>query len=98
MGGEAIDSEPRRTARRKRAGRGAQIRFGQGPPHCPVALLQLMRRDGCLHDRARQGDDLCLKTAAQAGVCGLKVFEYVFPERYALLGLTDQIRNLQGEL
>lgn len=40
--------------------------------------------------------DLCLKTAAQAGVCGL--FEYVFPERYALLGLTDQIRNLQGGL
>jgi hypothetical protein len=45
-----------------------------------------------------RGMDLCLKTAAQAGVCGLKVFEYVFPERYALLGLSAHIRKLQDGL
>lgn len=47
------------------------------------------------HGEAMQ---LCLKTAAQAGICGLKVFEYVFPERYALLGLSDRLRTLQEGL
>jgi hypothetical protein len=42
--------------------------------------------------------DLSLKTAAQAGVLGLKIFETVFPERYALLGLTETLRELQDGL
>jgi hypothetical protein len=42
--------------------------------------------------------DLCLKTSAQVGVCVLKVFQYVFRERYDLLGLSDRLKVLEQGL
>jgi len=44
------------------------------------------------------GMDLCLRTAAQVGVCALKTFKLVFPERYDLLGLSDRLRLLESGL
>jgi len=44
------------------------------------------------------GMDLALKSVAQVGVCGLKIFRYAFPERYDLLGLTDRLRQLEADL
>jgi hypothetical protein len=34
----------------------------------------------------------------QVGVCGLKTFRYVFPERYDLIGLTEKLRELEKGL
>lgn len=42
--------------------------------------------------------DLCLKTTMQVGVWALMVFDRVFPERFALLGLSDSLKHLQEGL
>lgn len=41
---------------------------------------------------------LCLKTNAQVGVCSLRIFRLVMPERFDLLGLSDDIVRLSGGL
>ncbi len=41
------------------------------------------------------GMELALRTAAQVGIVALKVFERVFPEPYALIGLSERISQLQ---
>jgi hypothetical protein len=40
------------------------------------------------HNRAM---DLCLKSTARVGACGLRVFAHIYPERYSLLGLTERL-------
>jgi hypothetical protein len=42
--------------------------------------------------------DLCLKSTARVGVCGLRVFAHVYPERYNLLGLTARLQYLEEGL
>jgi len=37
---------------------------------------------------------LCLKTNAQVGLCSLKIFELVFPERFNLLGISQKLASL----
>lgn len=37
---------------------------------------------------------LSLKTSVQTGICALKIFRLVFPERFDILGLTDEIERL----
>jgi hypothetical protein len=47
-------------------------------------------------DLAQLNDDptmliMALKTCAQVGICSLKIFKLVFPERFDLLGISDDI-------
>jgi hypothetical protein len=35
-----------------------------------------------------------LKTCAQVGICSLKIFKLVFPERFDLLGISNRIEAL----
>lgn len=42
--------------------------------------------------------DLALKTAAQAGVTALRIFELVFGERMRILGLSDRLRAVSNGL
>lgn len=48
------------------------------------------------------GDSLsfrhCLKSTAQMGICVLGIFQLVFPERYDLLGATEQLKALSKGL
>lgn len=48
------------------------------------------------------GDDVALlagmKATAQVGLGSLSIFEKIFPERYAILGITAEITLLQSEL
>jgi hypothetical protein len=37
---------------------------------------------------------MVLKTCAQVGICSLKIFNLVFPERFDLLGISDEIEQL----
>lgn len=37
---------------------------------------------------------LSLKTSVQTGICALKIFRLVFPERFDILGLSDEIERL----
>ncbi len=37
---------------------------------------------------------MALKTSAQIGICSLKIFKLVFPERFDLLGISDEIERL----
>jgi hypothetical protein len=37
---------------------------------------------------------MALKTCAQVGICSLKIFKLVFPERFDLLGISDEIEKL----
>ena len=37
---------------------------------------------------------IALKTCAQVGICSLKIFKLVFPERFDLLGISDDIDKL----
>lgn len=37
------------------------------------------------------------KTCAQVGICSLKIFKLVFPERFALLGLSDLVEEVSGK-
>ncbi len=41
---------------------------------------------------------LCLKTAAQVGVCALGIFRLVFKERFDLVGLTNVLDQLRKDL
>lgn len=36
---------------------------------------------------------LCLQTTAQVGVCSLRIFRLVIPERFTILGLSDDLDN-----
>lgn len=40
---------------------------------------------------------LGFKTCAQVGICSLKIFKLVFPERFDLLGLSDLIEKVSGK-
>jgi hypothetical protein len=37
---------------------------------------------------------LSLKTSVQIGICALKIFKLVFPERFDILGISDEIEEL----
>jgi hypothetical protein len=66
------------------------LKLGKQPAHVKFTVSYL------------QGDglqlQLALKTAAQVGVCTLALFERVLPERYAILGINQDIASLQSGL
>ena len=39
-----------------------------------------------------------LKTVAQVGVCGLHLFQHVFPERFSILGIRQKLIELRTRL
>lgn len=39
-----------------------------------------------------------LKTCAQIGLCSLLIFERIYTERFAILGITERINNLKAQL
>ena len=42
--------------------------------------------------------ELALKTTAQCGLGGLLVFECIYPERFALLGMTEELHRLRRKM
>ncbi len=36
-----------------------------------------------------------LKTTAQVGVCALSLFRVIYPERFAIMGVTDLLRHVK---
>lgn len=41
---------------------------------------------------------LALKSSAQIGTCALSIFQRIYPERFAILGLSDQLNSLKKGL
>lgn len=78
------------------------IGFGAHPNE--MALLTVLRQaqgEGVvrfdlnyLSDGSTPALVLCLKTNAQVGVCGLKIFRLVVPERFDILGISDELVRL----
>ncbi len=42
--------------------------------------------------------DFALKTTAQIGICSLHLFQWIFKERFSLLGITDRLQALRQGL
>ncbi len=51
-----------------------------------------------LSDASTQALPLCLKTNAQVGVCSLRVFRLVIPERFTILSLSDDLDAASRDL
>ena len=66
------------------------LKLGKQPAHLKFTVSYL------------QGDglplQLALKSTAQVGVCTLALFERVMPERYAILGINQDVASLQAGL
>ncbi len=82
------------------------IDYGAHPNELALttALRQTREEDVIRFDLAYLSDDstpalaLCQKTNAQVGVCSLRTFRLVLPERFDLLGLTDELGRLTAGL
>jgi len=82
------------------------IDFGAHPNELALtSVLRLTWGEGAvrfdlnyLSDNSTPALALCLKTNAQVGVCALGTFRLVVPERFDLLGLSDELTRLNAGL
>lgn len=82
------------------------IDFGAHPnERALLTVLRQAREEGVVRfDLNYLSDDstpalaLCLKTNAQVGVGSLRTFRHVVPERFDLLGLSDELTRLSAGL
>lgn len=82
------------------------IDYGAHPNE--MALLSVLRQSNntdsvrfdvnYLSDASTPALGLCLKTNAQIGVCGLRIFRLVIPERFTILGLPDELEEVSRGL
>lgn len=105
---DLLETKDRETGRAARTLYERTIDFGAHPNE--MALLTVLRHSeeegavrfdlNYLSDDSTPALALCLKTKAQVGVWSLRVFRLVVPERFDLLGLTDEPErrplNFQG--
>ncbi len=81
------------------------IDYGAHPnPNGVLSTLQVQENDEDVHFQLKYLTNdpvqlqLALKTTAQVGVGALMLFRYVYPERFAITGLYDELKQIAKDL